>query len=174
MMFAIIVIVLLVGFVAAAQSRPDTFSVTRKAAIAAPAADVFAQVNDLHKWDAWSPWAKLDPNQKSIHSGAQEGVGAALTWSGNSKVGEGTMTITESKPAELIRIKLEFRRPFTATNAVEFTFTPEGGKTLVSWNMSGKNNFMGKAMGLVMNCDDMIGKQYDKGLSQLAAVVEKK
>ncbi len=174
MLVAIIVIVLLLGFIAAAQSRPDTFSVTRKAAIAAPVADVFAQVNDLHKWDAWSPWAKLDPNAKNIHSGAPEGVGAVFSWSGNNKVGEGTMTITDSKPNELIRIKLEFRRPFAATNAVEFTFTPEGGKTLVTWSMSGRNNFMSKAMGLVMNCDDMIGKQYEKGLSQLANVVEKK
>ena len=27
---------------------------------AAQPAAVFDQVNDFHKWDAWSPWAKLD------------------------------------------------------------------------------------------------------------------
>ena len=44
--------------------QPSEFHVERTATITAPPATVFDQVNDFHKWDAWSPWAKLDPNAK--------------------------------------------------------------------------------------------------------------
>jgi uncharacterized protein YndB with AHSA1/START domain len=169
----IIVLALAVlGFVI--SRRPDDFSVSRKAAIAAPAADVFAQVNDFHKWEGWSPWAKLDPNAKNTFSGADAGKDAGFAWAGNSKVGQGAMTITESRPNERIQIRLEFTRPFKAVNTTVFTFAPEGGKTIVTWTMSGKNNFVAKAMSLVMNCEKMVGPQFEKGLSQMAAVVEKK
>jgi hypothetical protein len=166
--------VIAVAFVAVVAMRPADFRVTRSAAMSVPAADAFAQVNDFHKWDAWSPWAKLDPNMKQIYDGAPAGTGAIYTWVGDNKVGEGTMTLTESKPTELIRIKLEFRRPFKATNASEFTFKPEGNQTVVTWSMSGRNNFMFKAMGLFMNMDKMLGGEFEKGLASMKAVVEKR
>jgi hypothetical protein len=99
-------------------------------------------------------------------------VGALFKWAGNNQVGEGTMTITESRPSELIRIKLEFLKPFAATNASEFTFTPQGNQTVVTWSMSGKNNLIGKAMSLVMNCDKMVGGQFERGLASMKSVVE--
>jgi hypothetical protein len=87
-------------------------------------------------------------------------------------VGEGTTTLTESRPNEVIRIKLEFRRPFKATNAAEFTFRPEGNQTVVEWRMSGRKNFITKAFGLVMSMDKMVGGEFEKGLAQMKAVVE--
>ena len=42
--------------------QPGTFRVERSIVIAAPPEAVFVQVNDLHNWNAWSPWAKRDPN----------------------------------------------------------------------------------------------------------------
>jgi uncharacterized protein YndB with AHSA1/START domain len=170
----IVVVLILAALAFFISRRPEDFSVNRKAAIAAPAADIFAQVNDFHKWDAWSPWAKLDPNCKNTFSGPDAGTGAAMAWEGNGKVGQGSMTITESRPVELIRMRLEFIKPFKGVSTTEFTFTPEGGKTVVSWTMSGKNNFIAKAMSLVMNCEKMVGPQFEQGLSQMAAVVEKK
>jgi uncharacterized protein YndB with AHSA1/START domain len=152
--------------------RPDEFTVSRSANIAAPPEKVFPLVNDLHKWTLWSPWAKLDPNAKNSFAGADSGVGAAMSWSGNKKVGEGRMTITESNVNELIRFTLEFMKPFEATNAAEFTFKADGNQTLVTWGMSGKNNFFFKAFGLFMNCDDMVGKDFEKGLTAMKAVVE--
>jgi uncharacterized protein YndB with AHSA1/START domain len=171
LLIAVVALAALAFFI---SRRPDDFKVTRKAAIAAPPAEVFAQVNDFHKWDAWSPWAKLDPNAKNTFSGAEAGTGAALAWAGNKKVGVGSMTITDSRPSEQILIRLEFTKPFKAVNTTEFTFAPEGGKTLVTWTMSGKNNFMSKAMSLVMDCEKMVGPQFEKGLTQMAAIVEKK
>jgi hypothetical protein len=154
--------------------RPDEFRVARTATIPASAATVFAQVNDLHAWEAWSPWAKLDPNAKSTFEGPASGTGAFMGWSGNKKIGEGRMTITECRADEWIRFKLEFVRPFKATNTAEFTFSPKGNQTVVNWSMSGKNNFGGKVFSLFMNCDDMIGKDFEKGLANLKSAVEKK
>lgn len=168
MALAAIVIVLIV----VVAMQPAEFRITRKAAVNAPGSAVFAQVNDFHKWEAWSPWAKMDPAAKNTFEGAAAGVGAVFKWAGNNKVGEGCMTLMESRPSELIRIKLEFLKPFKATNTAEFSFKPEGNQTQVSWSMSGRNNFLGKAVGLFMNCDKMIGGQFEKGLEAMKAVVE--
>ena len=153
-------------------SRPAQFRVARTARIAAKPPAVFAQVNDFHQWDAWNPWAKLDPAMKQSYAGAPAGVGAVYTWAGNSQVGEGRMTVTESRPSELIRIKMEFLKPFASTSTAEFTFRPEGDHTVVTWSMDGRNNFMAKAIHLVMNMDRMIGGQFEKGLAQMKAVAE--
>ena len=83
------------------------------------------------------------------------------------------MTITESRPSDLIRIKLEFLEPFAATNTAEFTFKPEGNQTAVTWSMEGNNNFIAKVFCLFMNMDNMIGGQFDKGPAQMKAVVER-
>jgi Polyketide cyclase / dehydrase and lipid transport len=129
-------------------------------------------VNDFHNWEAWSPWAKLDPAAKATFEGPSTGTGAIFKWTGNKEVGEGSMTITESRPSDLIRIKLEFLRPFEATNSAEFTFKPEGNRTAVTWSMEGKNNFIAKAVCLFMNMDKMVGGQFEQGLAQMKAVVE--
>jgi hypothetical protein len=165
---AIFVVVVLI----LASMQPADFRITRSATMAVPPSDVFAQVNDFHMWPAWSPWAKIDPAMKTVYDGAPAGTGAIYTWIGNSKVGEGRMTMTESRPSDLIRIKLEFLRPFKATNAAEFTFKPEGNNTLVTWSMAGKNNLFFKAFGLFMSMDKMVGGDFEKGLAQMKTVVE--
>lgn len=162
---AILFFVLLVG-------RPDEFKVVRSATMTASPATVFEQVNDFHKWDAWSPWAKLDPACKNTFSGAAAGKDAGFAWDGNNKVGAGRMTITESQSPELIRINLEFLRPFKATNTTEFTFQPRGNQTLVTWAMSGKNSFMFKVFGVFVDCDKMVGKDFERGLTNLKSMVE--
>jgi hypothetical protein len=129
-------------------------------------------VNDFHNWEAWNPWGKTDPAMKQTYEGAPAGPGAIYTWVGNKEVGEGRMTITESRPSDLIRIKLEFFKPFAATNIAEFTFKPEGNQTVVTWNMTGQNNFKAKAIDLFMNMDKMIGGQFDKGLAEMKSIVE--
>jgi hypothetical protein len=152
--------------------RPAEFTYARSAKIGAPPEKVFPHVNDLHQWQAWSPWAKLDPNSKSTFSGPETGLGAAMAWAGNDKVGEGKMTIIESRPSEMIRFRLEFLKPMQATHTSVFTFKPEGGQTVLTWAMSGRNNFMGKAFGLFVNCDKMIGGQFEQGLASLNEVVK--
>jgi hypothetical protein len=168
----ILVVVLVAVCAIVVALQPAHYQVERSATINAPAPTVFAQVNDFHKWEAWSPWAKLDPAMKQSYEGAPAGNGAVYSWTGNSQVGEGRMTITESHPSDLIKIKLEFIKPFTATNATDFTFTPQGNQTNVKWMMSGDNNFVGKAFGLIMNMDKTIGGDFEKGLAQMKTVAE--
>ena len=168
----ILVAIAVIIFVIAATMQPTDFHISRTDKINAPASAVFAHVNDLHQWDAWSPWAKLDPNAKNSFEGSAAGVGAVMRWAGNNKVGQGSMTILESRPDEFIRFKLEFLKPMAATNTAEFSFTSEDDQTTVTWCMYGKNNFMGKAMGLIMNCDKMVGGQFEQGLAALKTVVE--
>src|SRR3989442_13971486 len=165
---AVIVIVLVV----VVAMQPSEFRVVRSATISAPAPAVFAQVNDFHKWEAWNPWGKIDPAMKQTYEGAPSGTGAIYTWAGNKEVGEGRMTITESHPSDLIKIKLEFIKPWSATNATNFAFKLLGNQTAVTWTMDGDNNFMGKAFGLFMNMDKMVGGDFEKGLAQMKSVAE--
>ncbi len=164
--------VIVIVFVGVVAMQPSEFRVTRTATISAPAPAVFAQVNDLHNWEAWSPWAKLDPGMKQTYEGAPAGAGAIYAWAGNNQVGEGRMTMTESRPSELIRIKLEFVKPFRGTNIAEFTFKPAGDQTAVTWSMTGQKNFVAKAVHLFMSMDKMVGGYFEKGLAQMKSVVE--
>lgn len=167
---AAVVLVVLVGLVAL---QPTQFKIWRRDTMAAPAADVFAQVNDFHNWRAWSPWEKMDPNLERTYEGPPAGVGAKYSWVGNKKVGEGRMTIVESRPSDRIRIALEFLKPFKADNTAEFSFQSEGAHTAVTWSMSGNRNFMFKAMGLVMNMDKLVGADFERGLANLKSIVER-
>src|SRR6476469_11841 len=132
-------------------TRPGSFRISRSTVLAASPNEVFSLVNDFRKWEAWSPWAKLDPECKNTFEGARSGTGAIFKWSGNHRVGEGRQKIIASRPGELVRIKVQFIRPFAATNQTDFDFESEENGTRVTWTMSGKNNFMGKIFSLVMN-----------------------
>src|SRR3989454_5730302 len=168
----IALVVIVVVFVVIVALQPSEFRVARTATISAPPPAVFAQVNDFHKWAAWNPWGKIDPAMKQAYEGAPAGTGAIYTWTGNNEVGEGRMTITESRPSDLVRIKLEFLKPFATTSTAEFSFKPEGDHTIVTWSMAGKANFMAKVVHLFMDVDRMIGGNFEKGLAQMKSVVE--
>jgi uncharacterized protein YndB with AHSA1/START domain len=157
--------VVVIGLVAIVAVQPSEFRIARTATVAAPAGVVFAQVNDFRKWDAWNAL-------KQGYEGPPAGKGAVYTWAGNSEVGEGRMTISESRPNELIRIQMEFLKPFQGRSTAEFTFKPEGDRTAVTWSMVGEHNFIAKAMHLVMNLDKMVGGNFEKGLAQMKSVAE--
>ena len=165
---AVIVAVLLV----VVAMQPADFRVARSATMSAPAQAVFTQVDDLRRWEAWNPWQKKDPAMKLTFAGPPAGPGASYSWAGNNEVGEGRLTITESRPNDLVLIKLEFLKPFTATNTATFTFKPAGNQTAVTWSMEGRKNFLAKALHLVMNMDKMVGGEFEKGLADMKAVVE--
>lgn len=153
-----------------ASFQSDDLNVSRSATVKAPPAAVFKVVNDFRQWDAWSPWSKLDPNMTKRLEGPPEGVGAVYHWSGNNEVGEGSTRLLESKPSERIGMKLEFVRPFAGTSDVEFTFVPEAAGTKVTWTMKSKKPFIGKVMGLFIDCEKMCGDQFSEGLDNLAKV----
>ena len=170
---AIVIVLAILGILAFALTRPDSFSVQRTATIHAPADKVFELINDFHRWSEWSPWEKLDPEMKRTFSGAAAGVGTIYEWTGNSKVGAGRMEILKTAPATRLDIKLDFIKPFEGHNIAEFTLTPKGDDTEVLWVMHGPAPFITKLMGVFVSMDSMIGKDFEAGLANMKAAAEK-
>ena len=169
-LLGLVAVVALILIVAAFQ--PGEFQVTRSATIAASPAALFEQVNDHRKFAAWNPWGKIDPNVKNTFTGPATGVGSVFSWQGNRDVGAGSSTIIESKPGELVRLRMEWKEPMEGTSTVDFTFKPLGDKTVMTWHMYGPNTYVGKVMCLFMSMDKMVGGQFEKGLAELKALVE--
>ncbi len=168
----LILVVLIAAFAVFVSLQPSTFRIERSASIVAPPDVVFGLVNDFHQWQAWSPWAKLDPNAKNSFEGPESGTGAVFKWAGNAEVGEGSMTLTDSQPHQKISIRLDFVKPFEDTSIAEFTFKPDGNQTVVTWSMFGENNFISKAFCLFMDMDKMVGGQFEQGLAAMKAAAE--
>jgi Polyketide cyclase / dehydrase and lipid transport. len=164
--------VLVVVFLVVVAMQPADYRVVRTASIAAPPETVFAQVNDFHKWETWSPWAKIDPAAKFSYEGAPAGVGSVFSWAGNKQVGEGRMALTDSHPNDQIRIKLDFIKPYPSSCIQEFAFKPEGKETVVTWTMTGQKDFMSKAVCMFMNMDKMVGGDFERGLASMKSVTE--
>lgn len=164
-------VAVIIVFLILVATRPADFRVERSATIAASPDALFEQVNDHRKFAVWNPWLKLDPNVKNTYSGPDSGVGAVCSWDGDNNIGAGSSTIIESKPGELVRQRMDWKRPMEGTSTVDFTFKSEGDKTVVTWAMYGKNGFMGKAVSVFMDCDKMIGPKFEEGLAELGKVV---
>ena len=163
-----IVLMLIVLFLVFVNSRPSTFHVERSATIAAPTDSLYPRLANFHAWDAWSPWAKLDPKMKLEFAGVDGAVGSSYSWSSTmAKVGQGRMTLTDAQPSSKLAIKLEFLKPFQSTNVCSFNLSPDGTGTKLTWAMDGPLDFMGKFMGLFMNMDKMVGGDFEKGLASL-------
>jgi len=146
--------------------------VEREIAIAAGPELVFPYVNDLRRFNRWSPWARLDPQMTSAFEGPDSGVGARYSWHGNRNVGSGRLTVTESLAGERVGMRLEFFEPFAATNDVQFKLSPQGSGTRVSWAMSGHKDFASRLGSVFFDMEDMIGKDFEKGLASLKALAE--
>lgn len=169
----LIVAALVVVFIIVAALQPADFRVERSITIAAPAAIPFAQLNDLNKWQEISPFAKLDLKAKYTFTSQTVGEGASMAWAGNAQIGAGRMTIIASKPNELIRMRMDFEKPFKGTSTADYTFTSTAGnQTTVRWSLNGTKNFISKAMGLIVSMDRMMGSQFEEGLATLKSLSE--
>ncbi|MDH5538102.1 MAG: SRPBCC family protein [Rhizobacter sp.] len=170
---ALVLVVAVAAVLAFAATRPDTFRIQREVSIKAAPEVVFALINDFHRWQAWSPWEKLDPAMQRSHSGAASGVGAVYAWEGSGKVGAGRMEITDSAAPAKLTIQLDFIKPFTARNTAEFSMKGEGETTRVQWAMHGASPYISKLMGVFFNMDKLIGADFEAGLANLKAAAEK-
>lgn len=168
-----ILIAPIAGFLMFVASKPDTFSVQRSAVIKAPPEKIFALINDFKRWDAWSPWEKLDPAMKKTWGVVTSGKGAYYAWDGNSDAGQGSMEITESTPPTRIKLKLDFVRPVEGHNVVDFTLEGKDDATKVTWAMHGPAPFVLKVMQIFTDMDGLIGKDFEAGFANLKALAEK-
>ena len=156
----IVVVVLIAAILVYAATMPDDFRVQRTTSIKASPEKIFALINDLHRWDSWSPWEKMDPAMQRTFSGATAGKGAVYAWQGNSKVGEGRMEIADASPPSRVMIKLDFIKPIEGHNTAEFTLDPKGDSTNVTWSMYGPSAYIAKVIGVFASMDKMIGKEF--------------
>ena len=152
------------------ETRPETFRVERGIQIAAAPETVLALIEDFQKWTRWSPYEHLDADLKRTYGGAAKGEGATYAWEGK-KAGSGNMRITRATPS-LVEIDLNMIKPFQASNLAEFTITPQGDGTRVTWAMSGTKTLISKLMGLIFNMDKFVGGQFESGLADLKAAAE--
>jgi hypothetical protein len=167
-LLAIAVIVAAVLVYAALQ--PPEFRIERSARIGAPMLQVAELIDDFRAWGRWSPWEHLDPTMQRTFSGADTGVGAVYEWDSRGKAGAGRMEITEMRAGPergLITIKLDFLKPFKASNTAEFVLKPTDAGTDLTWAMFGPRPFVSKLMGVFINIDRMVGKDFEAGLAAI-------
>ena len=151
---------------------PSKVHLERSTSVDAPASAIFQQVNNLKNWDNWSPWHKLDPDAKYTYGEQTEGKDAWYSWKGNPKtVGEGKLTITDSKASESIETYMDFGSQGTATSG--WIFVEKNGKTEVTWDFDTDlgMNPIAKFFGTQM--ESMLGPQYEEGLASIKEVSEK-
>jgi uncharacterized protein YndB with AHSA1/START domain len=169
----IVVVVVIAAVLALAAMRPNEFSVQRSVSIKAPPERIYPMLIDFRQWPAWSPWEKLDPDMKRTLSGPTSGTGATYAWQGSGKVGAGRMEIKEADAPSRVTIQLDFIKPFEGHNVTDFTLAARGEQTEVTWLMHGPAPFVSKLMGLFVDMDKMIGKDFEAGLANLKAATEK-
>jgi hypothetical protein len=169
----VVVVVAIAGILLYAATKPDSFRVQRVVLINAPSDKVFPLINDIKAWTAWSPYEKKDPAMKRTYGAVTAGKGATYGWDGDKNVGQGSIEIVESGPRKIL-LKLDFVKPFEAHNMGEFLLEPKGDSTSVTWATYGPSPYMSKVIGTFMNIDDLIGRDFEKGLADLKAAAEKK
>lgn len=82
--------VLILIVVAGAYAIPSEVSLERSVVVDAPPAGVYPHVSSFQNFNAWSPWAKIDPNAKYEFTGPESGVGSTMSWtSDHPNVGNG-------------------------------------------------------------------------------------
>jgi hypothetical protein len=172
-LLALLVVAVVAGVLLFAASRPDTFEVTRSLSMKAPPEKIFALVNDFSKWQSWSPYEVKDPSMKRTLGAITVGQGATYAWEGNKEVGQGEMQISESTAPTRVSMQLHFIKPFEGRNQADYTLKADGNSTLVTWHFHGPAPFMNKLAGLFMNLDKMIGKDFEIGLANMKAIVER-
>ena len=156
-----------------ALRQADTFSVVRSIDVGAPPQAVHDVLNGFGRWHEWNPWQKLDAAMKQTREGPATGVGAVYAWDGNSKAGAGRMEIDHVTADQEVQMKLDFYRPFKSHNRAIFCTESSGAGTKVTWTMTGPMQFISKLMSVFMSMDKMIGKDFEEGLRNLKALVEK-
>lgn len=149
----------------------STYTVTRSRVVQAPPERVYPLVADFRAWQSWSPWEGLDAELRRTYDGPESGTGAHYAWSGNRKAGAGSMTITDAQEPSRVVIDLQFDKPFKSRNTTTLVLRPLEGGTQVTWTMVGPRLLVMRLMGPFMNLDKMVGRDFDKGLDQLAVAV---
>jgi hypothetical protein len=143
--------------------------ITRSIEIQSSSATVHTYLADLNQYPKWNPFSENDPGSTNQITGT--GIGSVLTWRGE-KTGEGKMTITQIQSPQNIQLRLEFYTPMAGEATIGWTTEAiEANKTRMTWSMNQDLPYFQRYFGLFMK--GMIGKTFDRGLSNLKKQFEK-
>lgn len=170
---AVALAVLVIALLAYAATKPDTFTIERSMPISASPELIFPLISNPRRMNTWNPFVAPDPAIKLVYTGPESGKGAAHTWAGNSKVGEGRIEVTDVSPPNRVAMQLDMLKPMKASNKVVFTLQPTAGATTVTWAMTGRQPLIGKLMTIFIDCEKMVGGQFEKGLTSLKSIAER-
>jgi len=166
----VVILVLFFGYV---STRPASFHYERSGVIKATPEQIFPYLSQFKLGSEWSPFEKKDPNMKKVYP-ATDGPGAVFEFDGNKEVGSGKIEMMKITPNEFVQMKLTMTKPFPAENIIEYKLTPVQDGTKFTWSMSGDNGFLGKLISVFINCEKMIGNEFEAGISNLKSIVEAK
>ncbi len=167
-----VLVLAIAGLLVFAATRPDTFTLQRSLLIQAPPEKLHALINDMRAFNTWNPYDKKDPAMQGSYSGPAAGPGARYAFKGNQDVGEGSLEITASAPGQ-VGMRLDMSAPMEAHNQITFTLVPRGSGTEVTWAMEGACPFIAKLMGVFIDMDRMIGRDFEAGLASLKTLAER-
>lgn len=151
---------------------PAGYNVSRTVEIRIAPGAAFEYLKFLKNQEEWSPWGKKDPDMKKGFRGTDGTVGATSTWEGNRQVGAGEQEITRVVPGSRIETQLRFLKPWKSASNAYLEVEPAPGGSLVRWGFRGKSGFPMRLMMLFVSMDKMVGKDFEKGLSNLKARLE--
>jgi hypothetical protein len=166
---SLIALIILLAIIA-----PKHYSVERSISINRPLPEVFQYLKLIKNQDDWSPWKKKDPNMKQESFGTDGEVGFISKWEGNKEVGTGEQEIKRIVENETIEAQLRFYKPWKSQSDA-FTKVDDlgDGLTKVTWGFAGFNKPPSNIFFLFFNMDKTVGKDFEEGLSDLKAILEK-
>lgn len=166
------VVVLILVFLGYVSTREGKFNYERSGLIEASAEKIFPYISNFKLGHEWSPYEKLDPNMKKTFTGNDGEVGSTMEFEGNMNSGSGKLEILKIAPNEMVEIRLTMLKPFYGVNLITYKLIPEDKGTRFSWSMSGDGGFMGKLMTVLIDCEAMVGGQFNQGIASLKALIE--
>lgn len=168
---AVTVTVLAIGVLILAAFQPNTFRIARSTQIAASPEKLHGLIDDLRAMNTWNPFALRAIAPPGTYSNPSDGVGATYAFD-CPKTGTGLITVLDSTPRQ-IAMRLNMSKPFKADNTITFDLKPVGTSTDVTWAMSGASPLIGRVISLFINCDKMMGRDFEQGLANLKSIAER-
>ena len=170
----LVLAILIAGLLIYAGVKEPAMNISRQLSIHASSEKIFPYINNTQKADEWMPWKDSDPTAVMNYSGPAEGVGAKSTWDSPGQMGTGQAEIIESIPNKSVKTQLTYTKPMTMAQVAEITLSPgaSADETLVTWSVNGHSTFIFRLIGIFMDCDKMVGGEFEKGLAKLKQIVE--
>lgn len=171
-LLGLLAIIILAGIIIG-MIAPTSFELKRSVTINQPAQLIWPYVSNLKMMDTWSPWTKKDPEMVNKFTGNDGQVGSVNYWN-SEVVGEGEQEITKLDLYKRVETELRFMKPREDVNQAYIDLRPSGESTEVTWGLTGETPFPANVFMYFVDLEEMVGKEYEKGLTELKTLAEKR